>query len=104
MILYYMKNDVCCTKIEADYVKETVRIENYTNDLLDRAFGIVEKPSFKEYEDFLESRCVPRSRGDIKSYLKSIGVDFYDPISIIRKTKGVMAEDQGKFWIRIEEV
>ena len=50
--------------------------------------------------DFLESRCFPESRDKMKLILKDLGLPFYDPIMIIEKTKGRMAEDD--FWIRIE--
>ncbi len=42
------------------------RIYNYTRDLLYRAFGKVEKPTFQEYEEFLKSRCFPRERDKMK--------------------------------------
>ena len=36
----------------------------------------------------------------MKLILKDLGLPFYDPIMIIEKTEGRMAEDD--FWIRIE--
>lgn len=36
----------------------------------------------------------------MKLILKDLGRPFYDPIMIIEKTEGRMAEDD--FWIRIE--
>ena len=41
----------------------------------------------------LEERCVPRQRAGLREYLEVIGVGEYDPLEIIRKTAGRMAED-----------
>ena len=65
-----------------------------------KAFGRNEKPTFEEYEEFLESRCFPRQRDKIKLVLEDLNLPFYDPFMIIEKTEGRMAEDD--FWIRIE--
>ena len=60
----------------------------------------VEEPDYNQYIEFLESRCFPESRDKMKLILKDLGLPFYDPIMIIEKTEGRMAEDD--FWIRIE--
>lgn len=65
-----------------------------------RAFGRNEHPTYKEYEEFLDSRCFPRSRDKMKLILADLNLPFYDPIMIIEKTEGRMAEDD--FWIKIE--
>lgn len=52
------------------------------------------------YEEFLESRCFPSSRDKMKLVLKDLELPFYDPLMIIEKTGGRMAEDD--FWIQIE--
>ncbi len=65
-----------------------------------RAFGRNEHPSFTEYENFLRSRCFPEERDKLKIVLKDLGIPFYDPLMIIEKTDGRMAEDN--FWIKIE--
>ena len=36
----------------------------------------------------------------MKLQLKELGIPFYDPLLIIEKTEGRMADDH--FWIRIE--
>lgn len=89
------------TIIHADYKSQTVRIENKTDKILDTAFGVNQNPSWKEYEAFLEDRCFPRTRDKLKLVLADIGVSCYDPIQIIKKTKGRMAEDN--LWLEIED-
>ena len=85
-----------CTVIHADYASEAVRIENHTDDLFHRAFGVVEQPSWQEYNMFLESRCFPRTRFRVKDLLEAYGIAQYgyEPIEIIKKTSGRMAEDR----------
>ena len=98
--LYYMHGVDVCTVIDVDDLNRKVKIYNYTDNVIYRAFGNVEEPSYKEYEEFLESRCFPRSRDNIKLYLKQLDIPFYDPFMIVRKTEGRMAEDN--FYIKIE--
>lgn len=96
----YFENDLV-TVIDADYKKESVRITNYEEDIFRNAFGVVTRPTWQQYLDFLESRCVPRTRDKIKWYLQEIGVDCYEPLEIIKKTEGRMAEDH--VWLKIVE-
>ena len=98
--LYYMDDDHICTIIDVDEPKHEIEIVNYATDPQKRAFGRVEYPSFDEYEQFLESRCFPRTRDKMKIMLDALDLPFYDPIQIIEKTQGRMAEDDQ--WIRIE--
>ena len=37
-----------------------------------------------------------------REYLETIGVDHYDPLEIIQKTQGRMAEDA--IWLTVEEI
>lgn len=98
--LYYMYENMVCTVIDADEVIRKVRIKNYTDNLLFRAFGKNTEPDFDDYEEFLKSRCFPETRDKLKLELKRLDIPFYDPILIIEKTGGRMADDN--FWVRIE--
>lgn len=98
--LYYMFRDELCTVIDVDTKNEKVEITNYSEHFLKRAFGNIEKPTYQQYEEFLESRCFPRTRDKMKLMLRELNLPFYDPMLIIEKTKGRMAEDD--FWIQIE--
>lgn len=97
--LIYMYMRQCCTIIDVNESDRIVKVKNYTPYPMYRAFGTIENPTFDEYETFLESRCFPRERDKMKLQLEEIGLPFYDPIMIIEKTEGRMAEDH--FWIRI---
>ena len=98
--LWYMKGRDVCTVMDVDERMRRLIVYNYTNDIMCRAFGRVEKPDYEQYEQFLESRCFPRTRDKMKLELKALDLPFYEPILIIEKTQGRMAEDD--FWIKLE--
>ncbi|MBQ7934217.1 MAG: type II toxin-antitoxin system MqsA family antitoxin [Lachnospiraceae bacterium] len=98
--LWYMHKQTVCTLIDVDEVKQELEIRNYTDNLMFRAFGIVEHPDYEMYTEFLKSRCFPESRDKMKLVLQDLNLPFYDPFMIIEKTEGRMAEDD--FWIKIE--
>lgn len=98
--LWYMHRQNVCTIIDVDEIRREVKIMNFTDNLMFRAFGVEENPTYKKYEEFLESRCFPKSRDKMKLILRDLDIPFYDPFMIIEKTEGKMAEDD--FWIRIE--
>lgn len=87
------------TKIYADYTDHEVCIENYTTDNLKTAFGPNLIPTWDDYLGFLEERCIPRERAGLREYLEALGLEEYDPLEIIKITRGVMAEDD--LWIEV---
>ena len=93
MVLLYKHFDKTTTKINVDYKTEKVTIENFTNDPINLAFGIVKNPTFADYEELLEDRCFPRTRDMMKFHLRELGLDYYDPLQIIKKTKGKLNGD-----------
>lgn len=99
--LWYMNKEDVCTIIDVDDRNKKIAIYNYTDNLIYRAFGINTSPTYEDYEEFIESRCFPRTRDKLKVILKDMDLPFYDPLMIIEKTEGRMAEDN--FWIKIEK-
>lgn len=93
MRMDFMCEDECCTQILVDFRREQIAIVNTTDDIIHRAFGIKAKPTWEDFMEFLESRCFPRTRDHLRLVLKDLGLDNYDPLAIIEKTKGRMAED-----------
>ena len=100
MRLWYMYHDFVCTILDVDEMERKVEVHNYITNPLYRALGVNTEPSFEEYEEFLKSRCFPETRDKLKLELKKLDLPFYDPIMIIEKTQGRMADDD--FWIKIE--
>lgn len=103
--LYHLslrEGDILRGEILADYTAETVCVQNHTTDFLKTPFGNNPAPTWEDYQEFLESRCVPRSRAGLREYLEALGLDRYDPLEIIQKTQGRMAED--RLWVQVEAV
>lgn len=98
---FYDKN-VLCTEICADLSDKSLSVKNYTDNIIKTAFGNNLFPDWKDFEGFLEERCVPKSRSGIREYLDALGLDRYDPLEIIKKTGGRMAEDEQ--WIKTEVI
>ena len=98
--LWYMHKQTICTIIDVNEMTREVKIYNYAENVMFRAFGVEEQPDYQMYQEFLESRCFPKSRDKMKLILKDLDLPFYDPFMIIEKTEGRMAEDD--FWIKIE--
>ena len=86
--------------IVVDYTTNTVEVINYTDYWVKRPFGVVENPSIDEFEEMLESRCFPKERANCDQLLKDLGLRFYDPLAIVRKTKGIMSDDY--MWLRFD--
>lgn len=97
----YYDKDKLCTVIYADFTDKTLMAENITDNIVKTAFGNNMFPSWKDFEYFLEERCIPRARAGLREYLEAIGVEGYNPLEIIKKTKGRMAEDSQ--WLEMEE-
>ena len=98
----FYDGEILCTKIIADFTDETLSVENMSEHIVKTAFGKNETPSWDDFLNFLEERCLPRSRSGIREYLETIGVEEYNPLEIIKKTGGKMAEDNQ--WIEWEEI
>lgn len=86
--------DKTYTVIFVDFAHEVIEIQNRTDDVLHRAFGINEHPTWNDFEQFLETRCFPRSRAYAKEIIQGLGVNGYDPLEIAEATGGRTAEDE----------
>lgn len=100
--LRFYDEDTLCTLIYADFSDKTLAAENYTDNLVKTAFGKKELPTWEDFTAFLEERCIPRGRSGLREYLEAIGLDEFDPIKIIEKTSGRMAEDNQR--IELEDL
>lgn len=88
MVYVYLDRGNPATWIDVYGVSQKVHIVNFTEDMLSRAFGIRENPNWEDFEEFLESRCMPRTRYGIREEVRFMGLDVYDPFQIVIKTKG----------------
>ena len=99
-LLRFYDGNALCTTIYADFTDRTLVAENHTSDPVKTAFGNNALPTWDDFQIFLEERCVPRQRSGLREYLTSIGAEEYDPLEIIGKTAGRMAEDDQ--WLTVE--
>lgn len=99
-VLDFFDGSALCTRIAADFTDVTIAAENTDCPVIKTAFGKKPFPNWDDFNEFLESRCVPRGRAGLREYLEALGLDEYDPLEIIKITHGRMAEDDQ--WINIE--
>lgn len=99
MRMDFMCKEECCTVILVNFKDRKIAIQNETEDVLHRAFGVKVRPTWEDFEEFLESRCFPRTREGLRMILRDLGLDAYDPLAIVEKTEGRMAEDFQ--WLKI---
>ena len=99
--LLYYDNQTLCTVMYADFTDKTIRAENYVKNAIKCAFGNNPLPDWDVFQTFLAERCIPKERSGIREYLEAIGIDAYNPVEIIKKTEGRMAEDNQ--WLKMED-
>lgn len=89
----YKKKDTVTSMISVDFKTKKVTVENFTDRLLDTAFGVRDNPTMDDFKNLLQSRCFPKERRDCKQILDMLGVECYDPLAICEKTHGRMEDD-----------
>lgn len=96
----FMHKDECCARVDM-FNDGTVETTNYASCVLDLPFGVkTEGITERDLDEFLEWRCVPKTRFNIREILDSMGLQFYEPYEIVRVTHGVMCDDT--YWVRFE--
>lgn len=98
-ILRLYDGEQLCSSIYADLTDRRIMVENQAVALIKTAFGNNVQPDWADFQDFLSERCVPRQRAGLREYLEVLGLEEYDPLAIIKKTGGRMAEDQQRLTI-----
>lgn len=100
MVLTVMYMDMPVCKIYISDNKKEVTVENLTknNMLLPFAGGKVD--IFRVY-GFLKSRCYEDCRADLQEILTVHGMTNNNPWEWVRKTHGVMYDDQ--IWIKFND-
>ena len=99
-VLRLYDGDELCSTVYADFTQQALVVENEPVSHVKTAFGNNLFPGWEEFQGFLAERCIPRQRAGLREYLEALGLEEYDPIAILEKTNGRMAEDQQ--WLTIE--
>lgn len=94
----YMYKQHPCTIIDVDFLNQRLIVQNKTKDILHRAFGVMENPTWDDFEWFLKERCFPATCGNVRTLLDELKLTSYDPLQIVEKTKGRTAEDD--MWLK----
>lgn len=102
-ILHFYNNSVLCSTLYADFTEQTLIVENEEVSFLKTAFGNNLHPTWEDFQQFLEERCIPRQRAGLREYLEALDLEEYDPLAMIEKTEGRMAEDQQRLTIEVLE-
>ena len=98
--LCFFDADRLCTTVYADFTDKTLLAENHISNPVKTAFGNNALPDWEDFQAFLQERCIPKERAGLREYLEALGLAEYDPLEIIQKTGGRMAEDRQ--WLEIE--
>ena len=93
MELVYKHDNKIVARIYVDYIRDKVKVINYTDNFLEKPFGANDNPTIKDFEDLVEDRCFPRSRDMMKLHLQELGIGCYEPLDIIRQTQGKLEGD-----------
>lgn len=94
----YMSHDgKILTSVTVNNITKKVKIQNYTDDITDRAFGIKTKVDYDDVICFFERRTFPRNRVDIQDILTVMGLKKYNPYLMCKKLYGKTEQDQN--WI-----
>lgn len=72
--------------------KNKVSIQKITNHPVKQIFHCDEMDVFK-LSTILETRCWQRDCRNIERYLEKLGIPYYDPLAIVKKTHGVSYND-----------
>lgn len=97
---YMCKNELCST-VEV-YSDDSVVVKDFSDVLIKRPFGNWgSEATIKDVNEFLETRCFPRTRFNCKEVLRAGGFQFYDALEICKKTEGRMTDDV--FWLRFHQ-
>ena len=96
---YFMHKETPTTKVSFTAI-DRVEVENLVSDLSVTAFGN-HTPTAQQALAFFAERCFPETRANKNELIRLLGLDFFDPASIVAKTHGVMWEDF--HWIRFAD-
>ena len=89
-----------CTTMLADVSEHMRQVQNHTERIIKTVFGNNLMPTWEDFVFFVEEGCIPHKRAGLRKHVETIGIDEYDPIEIIKKAEGRMAEDDQ--WIIVE--
>ena len=99
---WFCWRDYRCTLIDVDDKKRQIRVKDFTLDHTKKAFGVVSRPDYEDFEELVATRCgIGGNSLQLKNVLKENGLTAYDPLVILRNTQGRLPDDE--FSLIVEE-
>lgn len=95
---YYEKANLC-SRVHVDYDKQSVSVENFTDDIIAQAFG-KQKVTIESIDSFFRDRVFDETNVGKDKLLEILGLPVFDAEAIARKTHGMIITDM--FWIRFD--
>ncbi len=92
-INYMDKNNNILTEIDVNFEDKTVNIINHTDNIFDRAFGNIENPDIDDFNYFINSRSIPKTRYNFDEEMKRWGITDTSPLGIVKFFKGKTSDD-----------
>lgn len=97
-----MHKDDVIGKVEFNRKTQQLLVEDNSTNFLDA--GLVRRligGNCEDLQDWFEDRCFLRTRADKDLLLTGLGLKEYAPYNIVRKTHGVLFEDN--YWARFND-
>lgn len=95
----YYNMDKICSRVHVDYDSQTIDVENFTDFVLDQAFGRQEL-TIDVIDDFFRDRVFPETRVNCRELLDLLGFQHFDAEAIARVTHGILFNDT--YWVRFD--
>ncbi|MBQ3514040.1 MAG: hypothetical protein IJA32_09640 [Lachnospiraceae bacterium] len=96
----YYEKDKLNTRVQVDYSRQEILVENFTDDIVEQAFGR-RKVTIETIDEFFRERVFPETRVNCKELLEDLGLRNFDAEAIARITHGVLVHDFN--WIRFDD-
>lgn len=98
----FMNRDEIASIITIDWKNMKVfNVENFSEEPVFLPFSpFNSNPTMDDFDTFLESRCFDETNGQAKKLLNDLELDYFNPLSIVRKTYGRNFDDHQ--WIQFE--
>lgn len=93
--------DKIIAKVHVDWKAQKATVKQFSEDKLKIPFpflGSEGELNSSKVLKYFKSRVFPETRFDMKQLLEGLGVNSYSPLSIVKKTHGVLFDDY--IWIR----
>ena len=90
IVVFYKEEQICHIEVRG----KEVNFKNFCNlPVVFYPFGVRTQANYNDLEEFFEERCFPKERVNCKEILHDLGLDYYEPELICRKTHGVQFDD-----------